>query len=544
MIPPRPTQTATGSERLVFKLLEALDRGKDAVALSSLNLSEHEYKRWGEIDFVVVMSSILLVIEVKGGDVSCTDGIWRFEDRWGRIVEKSESPISQAQSGYSSMLKNFLFKDPGRDVVSRVASGFCTVFRATRRQAVLDIIGGPEMPSALVGTLEDCSNALAFGRFLDRVVTYWREHTKGSPVGWGAGDIHRIVKALRPSFDRVQPISTLLTRVREEQFALTEDQYRFLDYMESAPRVLGIGGAGCGKTFLAVECLRREMPRNPILVTGTQSLAAHLREMNVPDRSRILSFAEAKAKIGTLEGRYETLIVDEGQQISNESAFEVFSRLLGNPLAGARWRWFSDPNYQVGGSSKFEATAHQLLVTQASISAFLNENCRNTPQIIRAVEVATGMGIGKVRVKGGGPEVEWAQASDHQGVLAQAANRIRVWLGDGEIAPRQIALLTSVPIEQSSIPEIARLVGAQYAKWHAGWESDPSRMRTLCASTIEEFRGLEAPFVVLCDLDGEAELMERSLYLGMTRANFGVYVASDAAARERLGVRRLASLAR
>ena len=90
------------------------------------------------------------------------------------------------------------------------------------------------------------------------------------------------MSSLRPSFDRVPPLSLTLSLIREEQCELTEDQYKFLDYMENAPRVLCTGGAGCGKTFLAVEALRRDRDEQPLLVTGTRTLAQYLRTSNVP----------------------------------------------------------------------------------------------------------------------------------------------------------------------------------------------------------------------------------------------------------------------
>jgi hypothetical protein len=87
-------------------LLAQASLGQHAFALSALNLAEHDYKRWGEIDFLIVMEDALIALEVKGGAVSCSNGTWRFEDRIGRRIEKRESPLAQAQSAYSSLDKN------------------------------------------------------------------------------------------------------------------------------------------------------------------------------------------------------------------------------------------------------------------------------------------------------------------------------------------------------------------------------------------------------------------------------------------------------
>src|SRR5688572_10946188 len=110
MIPPRPPDTCTGSERRVFNALAQLDVGPEGAALTSLNLSRHEHQRWGEIDFVVVTTQGLVAIEVKGGHVTCVEGIWRVESRYAEVVEKSISPMAQASRAYFSLHSNHLLR--------------------------------------------------------------------------------------------------------------------------------------------------------------------------------------------------------------------------------------------------------------------------------------------------------------------------------------------------------------------------------------------------------------------------------------------------
>lgn len=535
MMPPRPPENSTGSECEVFALLKKNIIDPEAVGLASLNLSEHEYQRWGEIDFVVVNSSGILVIEVKGGKVSCEDGIWRFEDRWGRVVEKARSPISQAQGGYSSLLNKYLKPLLGEAKVARVTTGFCTVFPGSRLSEVEHLLGGPEMPRELVGTKEDCTSSSKFQEFMNRVLDYWRQHAKAKVTKLSPAEVRNVVAHLRPSFDRVRPISISLAHLREEQLELTEDQYQLIDFMETAPRVLCTGGAGCGKTFLAVECLRRELAHEPILVTGTPSLAAHLRAALGDLASRVASYEEVVGDPGAYRDRFTTLIVDEGQQITSLKVFDVLGDMIGKGLGEARWRWFSDPNWQVSATSTFDSNAQKKLETWASVKPPLRQNCRNTPQIVRNVEFMTGQKIGTTKIKGSGPEVIYGRSHDAAaGMIAEAAAQIKSWLSDGVITPGQITLLTTRPIAESSIPKISMAAGIPYAPWRPGWEQQRTYPRFLGASTIENFRGLETPLVLLCDLGGEVVELEKNLYLGMTRANFGVFVACDKSAMERL----------
>src|SRR3712207_3401745 len=106
LIPSTPHETSTGSERQVMRLLAQASYGQEACALASLNLAEHEYQRWGEVDFFLVLPQGMLAVEVKGGTVDCINGTWRYEDRGGRVIRKNISPIAQAQSGFSSLLNN------------------------------------------------------------------------------------------------------------------------------------------------------------------------------------------------------------------------------------------------------------------------------------------------------------------------------------------------------------------------------------------------------------------------------------------------------
>ena len=87
----------------MFSLLEATDMGPYAMAFHSLNLSEHHYKVAGEIDFLVVTTDVVLVIEVKGGRVARRQGIWLYTDRFGTEHKNSEGPFRQATSAMFSL---------------------------------------------------------------------------------------------------------------------------------------------------------------------------------------------------------------------------------------------------------------------------------------------------------------------------------------------------------------------------------------------------------------------------------------------------------
>ncbi len=74
MIPSFPHKTDSSGEWRVFDRLRTAfehDTDSDLSAFHSLNLTRHAYKRFGEIDFVIVGGPGVLVLEVKGGGISC-----------------------------------------------------------------------------------------------------------------------------------------------------------------------------------------------------------------------------------------------------------------------------------------------------------------------------------------------------------------------------------------------------------------------------------------------------------------------------------------
>ncbi len=110
MIPSQPLTTSSQAELRMFDQLRATFSGPDQnrwFAMHSLNLPRHEYKRFGEIDFVVCGPDGLFVLEVKGGGVSCHDGIWETTNRYGETERLRESPFTQAEGALHGLRKKF-----------------------------------------------------------------------------------------------------------------------------------------------------------------------------------------------------------------------------------------------------------------------------------------------------------------------------------------------------------------------------------------------------------------------------------------------------
>ena len=99
MIPPQiDNDRVSASERRIFGLLDADPAAEDWTVLHSLGVARRETGPFGEIDFVVIIPGQgIICLEVKGGRVSCEDGIWRTMDRYGSVAVMRRSPFMQAR---------------------------------------------------------------------------------------------------------------------------------------------------------------------------------------------------------------------------------------------------------------------------------------------------------------------------------------------------------------------------------------------------------------------------------------------------------------
>ncbi len=540
MIPGAANQEATYTEQQVFRLLRDVDWGVGSGCLASLNLSEHEYKRWGEIDFLVVGQSGAIVIEVKGGQASCVDGVWRYETAAGKAVVRGESPIAQAKGAYYSIKETFLEARFGKDFVAAAPGGFCVIFASMTAAHTKQLLGGPEGPRALFGSRDDLADVEALRRFLRRVSDHWAQQGARSRHvgGWNPDDCKKVLAFLRPDFDRVPPLSLRVQKIRDERLRLTDEQYYVLDRMQHEQRLLITGGAGCGKTFLAMELLRRESlaGANVALVTGTGGLARYLRvSTGQPLARRIMSFQELEES-ARVRSPLSTLIVDEGQQLATPAAFSVFDQALHGGMERGQWWWFADPNRQIALDSRFDQTTNDLLKMLASFHHLLLDNCRNTMEIVEHAELVSGGRVGRARIKGRGPRVKYSQSNDGRGIRTEAATRIREWL-DGSIDASSIVILIPDASHEHEAAEICQEAGLTPRPWEEVFATGQECPRSwIGVATIAEFRGLESECVVICGLDGlvTREDLQGMLYIAITRATFAVFVCASHGIRERI----------
>ena len=147
-------------------------------------------------------SAGIVCVEVKGGGVSVSNGVWATRNRWGKAETLKRSPYRQAQGGMWKLLTAIRTRFGPNSFEANCPVGWLVVFpdipcppitpEATREE----IIDRDDMERDIGPRL---SNAPSLARLLSR-----SDLTKPTPATCA-----RIANFLRPEFERVAaPVST------------------------------------------------------------------------------------------------------------------------------------------------------------------------------------------------------------------------------------------------------------------------------------------------------------------------------------------------
>lgn len=509
MIPSHPVDTRSSAELRLFDQLRASFAGSDKAgwfAMHSLNLPKHEYKRFGEIDFVVCGPDGLFVLEVKGGRVSCHDGAWETRNRYGQVEHLRESPFRQAESALHGLRKRF-----PASLASNLVIGYGVVMPDVENLPV-----GAEWDRA---TLADARDFRMFERWLERLIAHWRAKATRK-VTFMPDQLRAMQQHLRPDFEAVMPLHSSAHEIEKRIARLTEDQIGLIDIVEANARVICSGGAGTGKTMLAQELAKRWSAEGVRVVLACHSpwLKAYLAKSAAPGVTvTLVESIQVTARRAGID-KFEALIVDEGQDLLNMEALSRLDDVLQGGIENGRWCFFHDRNNQSGLCGEYSPDAYEYLKSFAPARIPLKTNCRNTLQILNCIQDSLNADLGTSGV-GNGPVVRETTVA----TVAEAVNALREELDrlvnkDG-FDSSEIVILSPNALTQSCaalLPNEYHLRITELDEYSPRGASSGS----IGFAQIDNFKGLESQVVVLVDLPVPSiESPARALqYVGMSRA--------------------------
>ena len=228
----------------------------------------------GECDFVVAHSKLgFLALEVKGGAVRYDPRTekWTSTDRNG-IDHNIKNPVAQAKSAKHALLGKL--KRSRRWAPRFIRARHGVILPDSSRPAS-DL--GAAMPRRIFCFYEDLRDGFCDWierRFGDAPVD------EGRTKELGSDGLKALEDVLAKPFELRTPLGAHLSRDDRDLDVLTQQQFHILRSIRDYPRVAISGGAGTGKTVLAMEEARRwaECGAKTLFVCYNRGLATDVRQ--------------------------------------------------------------------------------------------------------------------------------------------------------------------------------------------------------------------------------------------------------------------------
>lgn len=564
MIPPLVAADAPKGEKQLFAKLRDDPSTRDWLVLHSFDIRRHVARAEGEADMLIVVPGQgVLCVEIKGCGVVREAGLWKYS--YDPPTTSTVGPFRQASQAGHSIRQYLAHKDPSLGSLLFHSAVLFTEVDFTERSLEWEpwqIIGRSDFLRQPISTTVTRVLEAAHSQCRSRkpVPRWYGDHSRPT-----VRQLESILRLLRPDFEYVASGRNNVELAEAAVRRFTEEQFEALDHLEDNPRVVFKGPAGTGKTFLAIEAVRRAVRdgKSVALLCFNSLLAGWLK------RETELIAEEARARsqsfhVGSLSGlmrsvakidvppapdsefweielpmravdvlltdrrempSFDLLLVDEAQDLLSDAYLDVMELLSNGGLSSGHWAMFGDFERQAIYADDGAALGLERLRgrTADGVSTYrLRINCRNATRIAEAVTITSGLSPGYSRVlneaESADVEPAFYRSASHQGelLLSTIASLLKSFV------PAEIVVLSMRADASSCVARLAR----EQAGWHfASYREEPAEGVSIRYASVHAFKGLEAPAIVLTDIEGIGDEQAKALlYVGMSRARVALHV--------------------
>jgi ATP:corrinoid adenosyltransferase len=549
MIPPTiPASCPSPGEQEVFAKLKQEEATRDWIVLHSLDIAQHLRQVSGEADFIIIVPSLgVLCLEVKAcHSLERRDGLWFYGHN---PKGDPRGPFKQAAEAMHSLRQQVIQNDTS---LSRVPFWSAVAFPFIEFKAV----SGEWHPWQVVDSARFKRQQIA--PLVRGILRSARSHLKSQPSAkWFRDSDHlpdiqqsaAIARILRPNFEFAEKAQDRRMRKQAEIIHYTEEQFTAIDMMEENPRVLFTGPAGTGKTVLALEVARRAATtgKNVLLVCFNRLLGRWLSDhpvarsgeitagtlhqymagivgIKVPEgsndsfwKTELPEAAMAKLLDGHRDTeRFNMVIADEMQDLLHPPYLDVLELVLKGGILGGSWRLFADFERQMlYGQDRDQI--EDLLRKRCGTFArgALRVNCRNTPRVATLSHLLGRLMPNYSRILRPDDHIEpiisyFATPSQQRKELGQTLERLFKESYSGD----DIVVLSP---KAGTRCAAASITDKPWSKQLAAFETASTGQ--IRYTTIQSFKGLDSPAIVVTDIEHvDSDMFSSLFYVATTRA--------------------------
>lgn len=550
-------------EKMIFEMLKKDSFTEDWIVLHSLNLSQHTKRLYGEIDFLLLIPNAgVFVMEVKGGDVRCKNGVWEFIDRHGN-VNRNKSPFNQARDAMFSLQTEIKKEFGAKHRFNKIQFGFLVAFP----QVIFDKHSVEYEQWQIFDKTNYNSNHETFFKTLIQQFTekhktqLWFSPTESLP---SRQDLEELCHFLRGDFMRVRSAKERLVEFDSQVKTYTEEQFGVLESIELNERSLIQGSAGTGKTMIAIEsAIRAAAEGKKVFLTCYNRIIGEWMQKQLEGWSNIIvsslhsylfeltkgfdydktqenkqefyskylpNLMKEFFKIG-VKGKFDKLIIDEGQDLIREEYLGLFDSMLTNGLANGNWEIYGDFERQAIFAQLSKSEMLDLLKTFGHHSKhLLRINCRNTKEIGEETSLISGFEKPPFLLEyleGLPVAYHFYRDEAHQ---KQILNEQLKKVADEGLPLNEVVILSPKKFENSCVKS---LPGYSVKEIKTANEVSATQ-KYFGFATVQSYKGMEGNYILITDIeDLSSEVAKSLLYVGMSRARYGlILLISEAIQRQ------------
>lgn len=515
------------SEKAVFKALKHLSDEFHAFYSVLWQSKRGGRQGDGEADFILLdRKRGIIVIEVKGGEISINDGEWFSTGNRG--MNKIKNPFQQVVDSKHALI-NF-FKDSG---LNHIPVTHAVAFPNQSDDISLSMYG----PREIIWYRNDLNDVRST---VKRTFLHWNTNCHITNL-----EIEKICDLLAPTIYIRRKLGDVISGIGDELLALTAQQILAFRQIRQNRKVIVSGGAGTGKTILAIE-RSKQLCRdgfNTLLVCYNELLSSYLKsQVTGQDGLTTSSYHslcireikkarldcplnphqnwwenEAPEMLLTAAARnytgFDAIVIDEAQDFS-QSWMDSLSLLCNNA---------KDPPCYIFMDDRQDIYNRRWEVGNDYVNYVLDVNCRNTVEISSKVaaifkEEAISLGCH-------GPEPVFCEVDLKHDAVDFVQSLISNLMKDEFLTASQIVVL-------SNDGNILNRLRATYV------DDEPftqyGKNGIICES-IRRFKGLESDAIILLLSDKCSDILSKEdIYVALSRAKVSLYVAGSDSIRKML----------
>lgn len=544
-----PKDSNSSGERKVFEYLK-YNAPSDWIVLHSFRLPKHKTVIFGEADFVVIAPSYgIFILEVKSGGVGFDGDNWVFINRNQEKSYKKRGPFQQSREAMfeiERIIGEKLGVGYGR---TDILYGYGVIFTD---EDSFPLTAVTEDETWRLYQKSDNIDYVSFVKKLHKnFVSELHQLRKRVPEKLTSTDAGRIASALRPIVDCVVPLKSFIEASEQDILSLTEEQYACIDDIEANDRIVVTGGAGTGKTLIAIEEAKRADSDMKVgFFCYNRNLADYIRRSISSENVTVYSLHSFMNKIsedkavrnnGTQEFfsvilpdvaceaakqkwiSFDKIIVDEFQDLCAPEYIKFFDVILKDGLFDGKFTFYGDFVRQAIYNAS--ATLDTLREFTFFAQKRLTINCRNTLYIGNELINITGYEDKKYRLKITGEPVDFYVCNAPEDQAKKLIDCVKGLKKKG-FKSSAITIL-SVKRRENSIINLCdreKFIIGNYGE-------DPDTYFAMFF-TVQSFKGLESEIVILVDVDDYSDT--RLMYIALSRARSKLIVLeTESASKQR-----------